>query len=226
MCGRYSISKKAREIGDHFSVSIPATFDGGHFNAAPTQPLPVITMDQPANLQLFRWGLQPGWQNTTGAPPIVINTRSESLHHKKMFSVLLPRKRCLIPADGFFEWEKLGKTKQPWRFVLKNEGLFAFAGLFDQLVQPDGSATYAFTIVTTNANELLRGIHDRMPVILGKKESLAWLNEPETEKLNDLLVPFPSGEMESYKVSPKVNSAALNTPELIKPWQDPNLTLF
>ncbi|MBW6497262.1 MAG: SOS response-associated peptidase [Bacteroidales bacterium] len=226
MCGRYSISKKAREIGDHFSVTIPAAFEGELYNAAPTQLLPVIAMNQPDRLQHFRWGLQPPWESTSRTPPIVINARSESLHQKKMFSVLLPRKRCLIPADGFFEWEKLGKTKQPWRFVLKNDGLFAFAGLFDQLVQPDGSTAFAFTIVTTRANELLGGIHDRMPVILGKEESMAWLNEPETEKLNDLLVPFPSGEMESYKVSPKVNSAALNTPELIKPWQDPNLTLF
>lgn len=226
MCGRYSISKKAREIGDHFSVTIPEAFEGGHYNAAPTQVLPVIAMDQPDRLQHFRWGLQPRWESTSGTPPIVINARSESLHQKKMFSVLLPRKRCLIPADGFFEWEKLGKSRQPWRFLLKNEGIFAFAGLFDQVTLPDGTINNVFTIITTPANELLQGIHDRMPVILNEEGSQAWLSEADPSRLNELLLPFPSGEMESYKVSPKVNSAALNTPELIKPWQDPNLTLF
>jgi len=226
MCGRYSISKKAREIGDHFSVTIPAAFQGGHYNAAPTQVLPVIAMDKPDRLQHFRWGLQPRWESTLETPPIMINARSESLHHKKMFSVLLPRKRCLIPADGFFEWEKLGKTKQPWRFMLKNEDLFAFAGLFDQVALPDGTNTTAFTIITTSANELLQGIHDRMPVILDREGSRAWLSEAESGRLSELLAPYPYGEMKSYRVSPKVNSAALNTPELIKPWQDPNLTLF
>ncbi len=226
MCGRYSISKKAREIGDHFSVTIPAAFEGGLYNAAPTQWLPVIAMNQPDRLLHFRWGLQPPWESKGSTPPLLMNARSESLHQKKMFSGLLRQKRCLIPADGFFEWEKLGKTRQPWRFVIKNEGLFAFAGLFDQVQQPDGTTANAFTIITTSANELVQGIHDRMPVILNQENIRTWLSESDPGKLNKLFIPYPSGEMECYRVSPKVNSAALNTPELIKPWQDPNLTLF
>lgn len=226
MCGRYSISKKAREIGDHFSVTIPSEFEGGHFNAGPAQLLPVITMDQPGSLQVFLWGLQTKWKSPAGKPTTVINARAESLFEKKMFSGLLSQKRCLVPADGFFEWEKAGKKKQPWRFVLKDEGLFAFAGLFDIITGPDGKNHFGFSIITTRSNELLEGIHNRMPVILDRQSSDAWLNETETERLAELFRPYPSGNMKSYKVSPKVNSVSLNTSELIIPWQDPNLTLF
>jgi putative SOS response-associated peptidase YedK len=226
MCGRYSISKKAREIGEHFQVIIPEQYQGKHFNAAPTQPLPVICMDKPDALQLFNWGLLAQWANATGNTPLIINARAESLAQKKMFSSLLSKNRCIIPADGFYEWEKKGKAKQPWRFVLKNEQLFAFAGLFNLITGPDGSQMPAFTIITTQANEMVKNLHSRMPVILSRQGQHAWLNEPDNEKLNELLQPFPYGEMDTYKVSPKLNRVAENSPEIINPWQDPNLTLF
>lgn len=226
MCGRYSISKKAREIGEHFSVTIPSAFQGERFNAAPSQSLPVIAMDEPLSLQMFQWGLKAPWKNASGESSLVINARSESLRAKKMFSRLLDSQRCIIPADGFFEWEKTGKIKQPWRFLLENEGLFSFAGLFDLLEAADGKRYHAFSIITTQANSLLEGIHHRMPVILDKEGHAAWLTETSPSLLDDLLQPFPSEKMKRYKVSPKANSAAINTPELIKPWQDPNLTLF
>lgn len=220
------MSKKAREIGEHFSVSVPPEYEGANYNAAPSQLLPVIAMNEPGSLQLFQWGLQPDWANATKGPSLVINARSESLHQKKMFADLFSRKRCLIPADGFYEWEKRGKTKQPWRFALKDESLFAFAGLFDTLTRPDGETMYAFTIITTSANELLEGIHERMPVMLDRQGCETWLSEAETKSLDELFYPYASAKMKSYKVSPKVNNAAINTPELISPWQDPNLTLF
>lgn len=227
MCGRYSISKKAREIGDHFRVIIPPEFQGQQYNAAPTQCLPAIAMSQPGQLQLFRWGMKAPWQNAGGTASLVINARAESLRQKKMFSTLVERQRCIIPADGFFEWEKTGRTKQPWRFLLKNESLFAFAGLFELTREPDGSSLSSFSIITTRANALLEGIHDRMPVILDLNGQSAWLNDTEgLEAMDELLQPFPAEKMERHKVSPKVNNAALNLPELIKPWQDPNLTLF
>ena len=226
MCGRYSISKKAREIGEHFQVTIPETYQGEHFNAAPTQLLPVICMDKPAAVQLFRWGLFASWANPTGNSPLIINARAESLAQKKMFSSLLSKNRCIIPADGFYEWEKKGKAKQPWRFVLNKEQLFAFAGLFNLITGPDGSPMPAFTIITTQANEMVKNLHSRMPVILSSQAQHAWLNEQDSEKLNELLQPFPYGEMDTYKVSPKLNRVAENSPEIINPWQDPNLTLF
>lgn len=226
MCGRYSISKKAREIGEHFHVTIPEQYQGEHFNAAPTQPLPVISMNQPATLQLFRWGLLATWTSQTGQSPLIINARAESLAEKKMFSSLLSKNRCIIPADGFYEWEKKGKARQPWRFTVKNEPLFAFAGLFNRVTSPEGMQMPAFTIITTQANEMVKNLHSRMPVILNRQAQQAWLKEPYGEKLHELLQPFPSGEMETYKVSPKLNNVAENSPEIINPWQDPNLTLF
>ncbi|MEE4177952.1 MAG: SOS response-associated peptidase [Bacteroides sp.] len=226
MCGRYSISKKAREIGEHFNVTIPSGFQGELFNAAPAQSLPVIAMNQPLSIQMFQWGLKAPWKNASGESSLVINARSESLRAKKMFSRLLDGQRCIIPADGFFEWEKTRKIKQPWRFLLESEELFSFAGLFDLMETPDGCRYYAFSIITTQANSLLEGIHDRMPVILDQEGHAAWLRETSPSVLDDLLQPFPSEKMKHYKVSQKVNNAANNNPELIKPWQDPNLTLF
>jgi len=226
MCGRYSISKKAREIGEHFSVTIPQNFNGAVYNAAPTQLLPVIAMNEAGNLQLMQWGLQSKWKNEAGNPSLVINARAESLQEKRIFSGLLETKRCLIPADGFFEWQKAGKSKQPWRFTLINEGLFAFAGIFDAIGSRDGEILWGFSIITTRANDLLSGIHDRMPVILDLEGSKTWISQKQFSDLEELLVPYPTQKMKSYKVSPKVNSAAANSPDLIVPWQDPNLTLF
>ena len=226
MCGRYSISKKAREIGDHFRVIIPPDFQGQVYNAAPTQFLPVIAMDQPSHLQMFQWGLSAPWENFAGESAPVINARSESLREKKMFNSLLDTQRCIIPADGFFEWEKAGRIKQPWRFQLKNEDLFAFAGLFNQTRETDGSLRFSFSIITTRANSLLDGIHNRMPVILDRESHKKWFSETNWNKLEDILQPYPAINMNRFKVSPKVNSAAVNLPELILPWQDPNLTLF
>ena len=226
MCGRYSISKKAREIGDYFNITIPEEFQGGIYNAAPTQPLPVVTMDNPAKMQLFHWGLQPSWENSPGNSSIMINARAESLREKKMFRNLIERKRCIIPADGFFEWEKTGKIKQPWRFLLKSEGLFAFAGLFNQFEDSEGNNHFAFLIITAKANPLIGDVHNRMPVILDQGGHKTWLSETSISGLDKLLEPFPADKMRRFKVSPKVNQASNNFPELIRPWQDPNLTLF
>ncbi len=227
MCGRYSISKKAREIAEYFGVIAPENIAGGVYNAAPTQLLPVIAMNQPRKLQQFMWGLQANWKNESNISPMLINIRAESLFEKKMFGNMLQTNKCLVMADGFFEWQKAGKSKQPWRFTLNDDSIFAFAAIFDGTPGPDGKIGFRFAIITTDANPMVSPIHNRMPVILDREGSMAWLSAVNNQQeIKTLLVPYPASKMKSYKVSPRVNSTAANSPELIKPWQDPNLTLF
>lgn len=226
MCGRYSISKKAREIADFFEVSPPDNFSGAIYNAAPTQLLPAIALNQPHKLQLFKWGLLASWSNESASQPLLINARAESLFEKKMFAPLVQTNRCLVPADGFYEWERVGKTKQPWRFTLADDGIFAFAAIFSNTVYKNGQIGHTFAIITTGANQLVSPVHDRMPVILDRETSQSWLEAGNPHEIQQILKPFQADKMKSYKVSPKINSAAANSPDLINPWQDPTLTLF
>lgn len=227
MCGRYSISKNAGEISGHFGLMAPENFSGGVYNAAPTQLLPVIAMNQPRKVQQFRWGLNGNFKNKSHNQPLIINIRSESLFEKTSFSKLAQTQRCLVVADGFFEWQKAGKIKQPWRFTLTDDRLFAFAGIYDTTTENNDRAIFRFAILTTAANSAVSPIHDRMPVILNSKGSGIWLQEsPHQQEIKLLFEPYPAANMKSYKVSPMVNSTAANNPDLIKPWQDPNLTLF
>ena len=187
------------------------------YNAAPSQALPVVTNQQPNSLQFFYWGLQPFWAKDAKAIKRSINARSETLTEKPMFRSLLKRKRCLVPADGFFEWQKTDEGKVPHRIMLKNEELFTFAGLWDEWTDKEtGEVLHTYCIITTDANELVRPIHDRMPVILSPEAEELWLDENEPEEgLISLLVPYKADEMKSFAVSPLVNSPENNVPEVI-----------
>jgi putative SOS response-associated peptidase YedK len=223
MCGRFTLAKKPGDISDRFQIIIPPVLDVPVFNAAPAQLLPVIAQKDPERLSMVRWGISPTWSQGQ----LVINARSETIATKKMFSPLLEEGRCLIPADGFFEWQKRGGKKQPYRFTLKDEGLFAFAGLLGTYTDPTGQKTVAFTILTTEANELVSEIHNRMPVILPRETEKDWIaGKLGPEDIQSLLQPYPAGMMQSYMVSPGVNNARVNHPGLIDPWKDNTLTLF
>lgn len=226
MCGRYSITKSAKEIGEHFGVGANDGFDIPRYNAAPTLNLPAIGMNEPERLRMFRWGLRPAWKTPGGNDQLIINARIESVSQKKTFSNLLKRSRCLIPADGFYEWEKFGKTRQPWRFVMNDESLFAFAGIFEKQELPNGQSNYVFCILTTVANSLIMPLHGRMPVIIDSNRIANWLDSGEYINPEDYVIPYPSEKMRSYKVSPLINNVRLNSPELILPWTDPALKLF
>lgn len=188
-----------------------------HYNAAPSQNLPVITNQQPNVLQFFSWGLQPFWAKDAKSVKRSINARSETLAEKPMFRTLLRSKRCLVPADGFFEWKKTEQGKVPYRIMLKSEELFSFAGLWDEWKDKQtGEVLHTFCIITTDANELVRPIHDRMPVILSPEAEELWLDEKESQDgILSLLVPYKSNEMKAFPVSPLVNSPANNVPEVL-----------
>ncbi len=226
MCGRYSLAKKPNEISEHFSIRLSENFSSGYYNAGPGQVLPVITTGTPEILQLLHWGFPAPWKSA-GSSSLIINARAETLDQKPLFKKLLENQRCIIPADGFYEWERKKSGKQPYRFILKDGGLFAFAGLYQQFKDENGKPFSAFSIITTKANALVEKIHTRMPVILTPEMETLWLEGNSLSSLTgNLKSPYPKEMMKSYKVSPRVNKVSNNEPQLLRPWDDPSPTLF
>lgn len=213
MCGRFSLTADEQHINTFFELSGGNAPYVPRYNGAPTQSLPVITNDHPKKLQLFRWGLIPRWSKEVSKIPL-INARSETLDLKPSFEKVFREKRCLVPADGFYEWVHSGR-KLPYRFTLENESLFAFAGLWDCWRSQSGEMINSFAILTTDANKMMEPIHNRMPVILEKEHFDLWLNEKSELKLKSLLKPFPSEKMKKYRVPEAVNKATAEGPELI-----------
>jgi len=179
MCGRYTLTRHEKIIEDlEAALDLSAAQDPWwkpRFNVAPTQPAPVITArDGTRTLALMRWGLVPFWADLAGKkPPLLINARLESLNAKQFFREALQHRRCLVPADGFFEWVS---RAQPFYFHPRSHGLFAFAGLWARSRDAAGNELHSFTIITTRASELVRPIHDRMPIVLDPSSYAAWLD--------------------------------------------------
>ena len=217
MCGRYTVLPEVKTGRSRTGNIVIEGLQEAHYNAAPSQRLPVITNKQPNVLQFFSWGLQPFWAKDAKAVKRSINARSETIAEKPMFRNLLKSKRCLVPADGFFEWKKTEDGKVPHRIMLKSEELFSFAGLWDEWTDKEtGEVLHTFCIITTDANELVRPIHDRMPVILSPEAEELWLDENEPQEgLLSLLVSYKADEMKAFAVSPLVNSPANNVPEVL-----------
>ena len=220
MCGRFTLTADQDSFEDRFSLT---GFDLGwvpSFNIAPTQEVLTVTNDGSENRpELMRWGLVPSWAKDPKIGNRMINARSETLTEKPSFRTAFKRRRCLIPADGFYEWKREGKAKKPMLITANPGGLFAFAGLWETWKQPDGSWLLTCAIITTSANEFMKSIHDRMPVILPREFEASWLDpeEQDTAMLSELLLPYDSDRMEGYEVSTLVNSPRNNFPEVIEP---------
>jgi putative SOS response-associated peptidase YedK len=216
MCGRYTVVPKVKG-NSRVAKLVEKKLKAGHYNAAPSQALPVVTNQQPDELQFFSWGLQPFWAKDVKSVKRSINARAETLAEKVSFRNLLKSKRCLVPADGFFEWQATPQGKVPHRIMLKSENTFSFAGLWDVWADKEtGEVLHTFSIITTEANDLVKPIHDRMPVILSPEAEELWLDDHETqEELLSLLRPYEAGKMKAYTVSPLVNSPLKNVPEVI-----------
>jgi putative SOS response-associated peptidase YedK len=224
MCGRYTLSQSAEAIAKSFEIQDVASLKP-QYNIAPTQSVLAVLQNQESHkrlLQRFRWGLIPSWAKDASMGAKLINARAETVAEKPSFRAAFKRRRCLVVADGFYEWhhqegKKEGK-KQPYYFHLQERQPFAFAGLWEQW-QPEGEEIASCTILTTNANELMQPIHDRMAVILQPKDYDLWLDVQvqDPEMLKPLLQPFPADAMTAYPVSTVVNNARNNTPECIVP---------
>lgn len=219
MCGRYSLIADIQDLVRQFE------FDGSGFeklpsyNVAPTQQALTVTNGEGRRAEYMRWGLIPSWAKDASIGSRMINARSETVSQKPSFRNALQRRRCLVLADGFYEWQKAGKGKRPMRIVLGSREPFAFAGLWESWRDPQGDTVRSCTIITTQANDLLRPIHERMPVILPRDLEEFWLDSDVTDPaaLSDVLAPYPGDLMEAYEVSTLVNRAANNGPELIVP---------
>ncbi len=214
MCGRYSLNQTGQislvfEISD---VRLPP-----RFNIAPTQQAPVIHLREgERRLELFQWGLVPFWAKDPAMGARMINSRSETVDEKPAFRTAFRKRRCLVPADGFYEWQKRGKFKQPFYFYLESRSPFAFAGLFEEWSQ-NGSSLDSFTILTCDPNEMVANFHNRMPVILPKEKYGEWLDpESDPDSLKSLLQPFDARQMRVHPVSRFVNSPTNDSPECIE----------
>jgi putative SOS response-associated peptidase YedK len=211
MCGRYRLSRRKQIIEEHFDSASGEEDWIPRYNVAPTQPVPVIRQNpkEPVRkLSLMRWGLIPSWANDSSAVARMINTRAETAAAKPAFRDALKSRRCLIPADAFYEWMRTGKTKQPYCFEVNQGELFAFAGLWDRWKNPGGDWIKSCSILTTTPNAVTSGVHDRMPVILDPENYEVWL-DPGMQNViaaSELLKPYDARLMRRYPVSTRINS--------------------
>ena len=216
MCGRYTLTKPLEEIEFHFSPILIQLEYQQRFNIAPTQQLPiVIQKDMQRQLVPMTWGLVPSWAKDQSFGARMINARSESVHEKPSFRSSFKHQRCLVPADGFIEWAKEGKEKIPHYIQLKTQGLAAFAGIWSEWKKQEPHLI-TYSIITTQANDLLLPIHERMPVILSPQDYSSWL-DPKTDQevLRSLLVPFPDDLLAFRRIAKTVNSAKNDRPEVL-----------
>ena len=221
MCGRFTLTIDPGDLRDAYPEFSVSGAPGPRFNIAPSQPVAVVPNTGDNKIDFFVWGLIPSWSKDPAIGNRLINARSETLLEKPSFRNQYRRRRCLILADGFFEWQAQldNKGKRPFYIFLKDHKPFAFAGLWDIWNSPDGSEVRSCTIITTQPNEMMKPIHNRMPVILDPAAYKAWLDPANTnaEDLNRWLVPYPSNTMSLHPVSRLVNSPENDSPACIQP---------
>jgi putative SOS response-associated peptidase YedK len=224
MCGRFTLRSPASVIAAHFGLFEVPPFSP-RFNIAPSQPVPVVRLrteeQSPPQREWvwLRWGLIPGWAKEESIGNRMINARAETVAEKPAYRAPFRRRRCLVVADGFYEWRQADPHKQPYYIRMRDHRPFAFAGLWDHWVGPQRGAIESCLILTTAANAIVRPLHDRMPVILAPAEYSRWLdpNVQEPAALTPLLDSYPAGEMTAYPVSARVNSPSHDDPSCIEP---------
>jgi putative SOS response-associated peptidase YedK len=215
MCGRFTLTCSPQQVAESFGCSEIAEFPP-RYNIAPAQPVGVIVQDRDLNeraFRLMRWGLIPSWVKDVSKFANLINARAETVAEKPSFRSAFKSRRCLIPADGFYEWQKTRTSKQPFYFSMTDRRLFAFAGLWETWNDIE-----TFAILTTSANDLMLLVHDRMPVILQPQDYALWLDPSvrDRQRLTKLLQPFPDEPMQAIPVSTRVNSAKVDDASCIE----------
>lgn len=231
MCRRYSISPTAAELAERFDIDVPEAYRS-RYNAAPTQILPVITDDNPEGLSFFYWGVVPKFAKNKSLSPKLYNTKAETFIQKATASKALRQRRCLVPADGFYDWKNVSKKGVvPYRFVLEGQKTFAFAGVWEEYEDDEEGMVYTFSIITTEANAITRDMGLSMPAIIAREDEKKWLNNDlSVDECTKLLKPFPAQMMNSFTVSSLLNNLENDKPELLRPApaadQFGNYTLF
>jgi len=222
MCGRYRLSRRKQIIEEHFDVVSGEEDWTPRYNIAPTQAVPVIRQNpkEPRReMSLLRWGLIPSWSKDASGAARMINARSETAATLPAFREALKLRRCLIPADGFYEWQQKGASKQPFCFEVREGELFAFAGLWDRWKDPGGEWIRSCSILTTTPNAVTSSVHDRMPVVLRREDFDLWLDPgmKDDAMVSELLRPFDARLMRCYPVSSRVNQVANDDEECSRP---------
>jgi len=225
MCGRFTLRSPAAAVAEQFALpEVPPL--APRFNIAPSQPVAVVRLapgksPPRCELVLLRWGLIPAWAKDPAIGSRMINARAETAAEKPAYRSAFQRRRCLLPADGFYEWQGGGRRKQPYFIHLRDDRLFAFAGLWESWQGAEGSRIESCTLLTTGANELVRPIHDRMPVILAPQAYGPWLDpSAQADTLAPLMAPYPADEMASYPIGGHVNNPANDDPQCVEPQRD------
>ncbi|WP_255169035.1 SOS response-associated peptidase [Natrononativus amylolyticus] len=229
MCGRYTLFVEQADLEERFDARFREPF-GPRYNVAPGQRVPVITNEEPETIRGLEWGLVPSWADDDRSG--LINARAETLAEKPSFRGAYAHRRCLVPADGFYEWVETPDGKRPYRVAFEDDRPFAMAGLWERWKRPttqtgldafgageggegsEDAVLETVTVVTTEPNELVAGLHDRMAAILEPDREREWL---EGGRSDDLLEPYPGDEMRAYPVSTAVNSPAMDEPSLVEP---------
>ena len=230
MCGRFTLHHSTDEIAARFAAqpALEIAEAQGHsapsveeprYNIAPSQPILAVRAEQDARrLEALQWGLVPSWAKDITIGSRMINARGETLAEKPAFKNALLRRRCLIPADGFYEWKKEEGGRQPMHIHRQDGNLFAFAGLWEEWRRPDGAPLRTCTIITVAPNDLMASIHDRMPAILREEDEAIWLDTEhvkDKDEILSLLRPYPDAGLEAYPVSKIVNAPVNDTPECL-----------
>ena len=222
MCGRYRLSRRKQIIEDHFDSVSGEEAWSPRYNIAPTQPVPIIRQhpkEPRPELSLARWGLIPWWSKDASGAARMINARSETAATLPAFRDALKSRRCIVPADGFYEWKRMGKEKQPYCFEVNDGELFAFAGLWERWKDAAGKTLETCSILTTTPNAVTSAVHDRMPVILNPDAYDLWLDPGfvDVGAVSESLKPYDARLMRSYPVSARVNSVVNDGAECCAP---------
>ena len=218
MCGRFTLYHSKEQLEARFQAETAVAF-APRYNIAPTQPVAVVLQHQKRTLEAFKWGLVPFWAKDAKIGSRMINARAETIAEKPAYRAALKRRRCLIPASGYYEWKKEGKEKRPTYIHFDDGHLFSMAGLWEEWTSPDDELLHTCTIITTSANDFMAPIHHHMPVIFSPELEEAWLDSSmeDPEKLTALLQPYSGGGMVAHPVSRQVNAAAYDAPDCIAP---------
>lgn len=225
MCGRYVLKAGIEELKENYVATPHGTFEWRpNYNAAPSADMPVVLhLEKDGRvIDKYRWGLVPFWAKEVNTGYSMFNARAESIASKKTYQKPFKKQRCIVPASGFYEWVKTPDGKIPHYITLKDQGLMSFAGLYEHWKGDGDQVVNSFTIITTESNNKLAPIHDRMPAILLDQEIDLWLDpsNQDTDSLRDLVRPNPSDDIAFYKVSTAVNNARNQGPSLIEPEGD------
>lgn len=215
MCGRTSLSVPVDVLTRRFNAQPRSGVEiHPRYNIAPGEDLVAVQNDAPAEFDMLEWGFIPEWADDPDDVPTPINARSETAAEKPMFREAFEERRCLIPADGFYEWAGSRGSKQPYRIERVDRAPYAYAGLWETWTPPEGAPRVTCTILTTEANAVVDDIHDRMPVILEREEEATWLNGG-VDELQSLCDPYPAAELRAYPVSKRVNNPQNDSPDLL-----------